>query len=243
MTSPFRVKYSNPHLALFVPYLRTATRVLRPFVPLHTRNNILSSSHCASIAIQHHLDRHASSLVNACRKVEHRASRQVASSEQTKFPVVRTFSSTTITRPTDPRRLLHTTPPSSQCLLTHPPGSRSTMTSTPMAVVAPDLTSAPALQASHVPDIHPQHSDEEGNGLNPNGESSKKSSSSKTKRIASSDEEDEKPLAKKPRASAGAVRRRVVESDDDAHEPVSVLHRPPRPSRSIEPQVFGACTM
>jgi DNA topoisomerase-1 len=86
-----------------------------------------------------------------------------------------------------------------------------------MAVVAPDLTSAPALQAAHVPDIHPQHSDEEG----PNGQPVPKKSTAK--RIASSDEEDDKPLAKKPRASAVAARRKVIESDDDEDdEAVSV---------------------
>lgn len=89
------------------------------------------------------------------------------------------------------------------------------MTSTPMAVVAPDLTSAPAVQAAHVPDIHPQHSDDEANGA----AQPKKGGA---KRIASSDEEDEKPLAKKPRASAVAARRKVIDSDSESEEDAPV---------------------
>ena len=87
-----------------------------------------------------------------------------------------------------------------------------------MAVVAPDLTSAPAVQAAHVPDIHPQHSDDEANGA----AQPKKGGA---KRIASSDEEDEKPLAKKPRASAVAARRKVIDSDSESEEdaPVRIL--------------------
>jgi hypothetical protein len=106
-------------------------------------------------------------------------------------------------------------------------------TSEYMAVVAPDTSSTPAFQASHVPEVHPSAQPQvNGSSIAAAARSDRIDEDSgddiplarkpQPKRTVASSDEDEKPLAKKPRASAGGKKRRIMDSDSEDEVPVSI---------------------
>ncbi|WWC91614.1 uncharacterized protein L201_006560 [Kwoniella dendrophila CBS 6074] len=91
----------------------------------------------------------------------------------------------------------------------------------PMAVVAPDTTSNPTIQATHAPQVEDQDDSMSEDDKPLMKKQAANGGNKNKKRIGGdSSSEDDKPLSKKPRVSKGTAnkKRRVVDSDSDSDE-------------------------